>query len=147
MQFGNKATEMHKEQFKIPETQPEKKPDAMVNPAAIETPIRPLDVEKQYKELQEKRRLAKEAKTLDEARKHFAAPASADGKDTGGAIAQADSIDQKAVTKELTQVAATVDSAVKELEAAKTKPKEAQETARQKLQALQERQRQVTSIA
>ncbi len=146
MQFGNKATEMHKGQFKIPETQPEKKPDATVNPAAVETPTRPLDVEKQYKELQEKRRLAKEAKTVDEARKHFAAPAAANGTDIGGAIAQADSIDQKAVSKELTQVAASIDGAAKELEAAKTSPKEAQDTARQKLQALQERQRQLQAL-
>jgi hypothetical protein len=146
MQFGNRATEQHKGQFKIPEGQPETKPDAKVNPAVVDTPTRPLDVEKQYKELQEKRKLAREAKTVEEARKHFVAPASANGTDVGGVIAQADSIDQKAVSKELTQVAASIDSAAKDLEATKTSPKEAQETARQKLQALQERQRQLQAL-
>lgn len=145
MQFGNKATEMHKGQFKIPEAQPDKKPDATVNPAAEETPTRPLDVEKQYKELQEKRKLAKEAKTVEEARKQFSAPASADGNDLGGVIAQADSIDQAAVSKELTQVAASIDGAAKELEAAKAAP-EQQAVVQKKLQALQERQRQLQAL-
>lgn len=146
MQFGRMSTERHKGQFKIPEGQPEVKPDATVNPAAVETPKRPLDVEKQYKELQDKMKLAREAKTVDEARKHFASRPSADGTDPGGAIAQADAIDQSAVSKERTQVAAAIEGAAKDLEAAKAGPKELQESATQKLQALQERQKQLQAL-
>jgi hypothetical protein len=150
MQFAKMSTERHAGQFKIPEAQPDAKPDAKpdaaVNPAAVETPKRPLDVEKQYKELQDKMKLAREAKTAEEARKHFASRPSPDGKDPGGAIAQADAIDQSAVGKERTQVATAIEGAAKELEAAKTGPKELQESARQKLQALQERQKQLQAL-
>jgi hypothetical protein len=146
IEIGKMYSQQYKpEQYKFSDAQTAKKPEETVNPGA-ETPKRPLDVEKQYKELQDKMKLAREAKTAEEARKQYAARPSADGKDRGGAIAQADAIDQTAVRKELSQIGPAIANAEKELEASRTGSKELQGTAKQKLQALQETQRQLQAL-
>ncbi len=134
MQFGKMQTEHYKGQFKIPEAQPEKKPDGTANPTP-ETKTRPLDVDKQYRELQEQRKKAKDIKSSEQARAYYRMPASADGKNPGGAITQADSIDQKAVSTELTQVNAAIADAQK-----------AGQAGAQKLAQLQERQQKLQSL-
>jgi len=111
-------------------------------PASVET--RPLDVENQYNALQAKLKEASQSKNFDDFKRNFAARPSSNGKDLGGAIAQADSIDQKAVGEELTKTASDIDVANKAVEAAAGTPQEAQ--ARQQLEALRARQHQLETL-
>lgn len=136
---GDQLTQQYAGKFKIQEGA------TAVTPGETQLPpqVQPLDVEKQHKELQEKLKQAKEGKKPADYYNHFKAPRSNDGKNPGGAIAQADAIDQKAVSAELSKVGTDIEAAVKAVEAAKGQAQEVQAKAQQQLDALKERQRQL----
>lgn len=147
IKYGKMFTDKFAGQFKIPETKPEEKPkaDAKVDGPPPEVPKRELDVENQYREIQDKLQKAKQAKSFEEARKLLSGKPSKDGKDLGGAIALADSIDQKAVSAQMTQNATDVAAAKKAL--AETKEGTTERTAaEQKLNALQDTERQLQTL-
>ena len=139
--LGDQLTAQHKGQFIIPERPVEVKPGEMPVDAAAQT--QPLDVEKQHQALQEKLKQARAAKALAEYYQHYKGPRSADGKVPGGAIAQADAIDQKAVSQELSQVSADIDAARNAVAAAESQPEEVRVKAQQQLEALRERRSQL----
>lgn len=138
--LGDKLTAQYNGKFVIQE-RAEIKPGEM--PVDLGPQVQPLDVEKQHQALQEKLKQARASKKLEDYYQHYRGPRSADGKVPGGAIAQADAIDQKAVSQQLTQVTADIDAARQAVAAAEGQPEEVRLKAQQGLEALRQRQSQL----
>ncbi len=138
--LGDQMTAQHQGKFVIPDRSAEL-PGGM--PADMSPQVQPLDVERQHQALQEKLKQARDAKKLEDYYGHYKAPRSRDGKVPGGAIAQADSIDQKAVSEELTKVSSDIDAASKAVAAAEGQSEEVRVKAQQQLEALRERRNQL----